>query len=46
MQNLTPDPMNDEYAIDKDGRLYQRTFIERDGKTVDIGFTLALRERG
>lgn len=45
MQDLTPDPINDEYAIDKQGRLYQRTIVERNGESIDIGYSLAQRDR-
>lgn len=45
-ENLTPDPINSKYAIDKDGRLYKRTTVRRDtGDLVDIGYALLPQER-
>lgn len=39
---LTPDPINPEYALDPDGRLYVHTVMEtKDGQRIDIGYSLA-----
>lgn len=45
MQQLTPDPLNDEYAIDEQGRLYQRRFIEHNGLSIDAGYALARQDK-
>lgn len=41
MKQLTPDPMNDQYAIDNEGRLYQKTIIVHAGEAIDIGYSLS-----
>lgn len=36
-----PDPMNENYALDEDGRLYQHTVMTmQDGTLIDIGYSL------
>ena len=46
MAALTPAPINPEYAIDKEGRLYQHTVIQREnGDLIDIGYAIAQKER-
>lgn len=39
-KDLMPDPLNDHYATDKEGRLYVHTVVDSGGVLIDIGYSI------
>lgn len=37
---FTPDPLNPEFALDEEGRLYVHTLLEMPDAVIDIGYSL------